>query len=51
MVLEILENESKHVDEIARELNLPISEISAGVIKMEITGLLQNLGAGIYARA
>jgi len=49
-VLEVLENESLHIDEIGRVLNLPAAKISALLLKMEITGLVQNLGSGTYCR-
>lgn len=47
-ILECLENESKHVDEICRLLNLSVSEVSAFLLKMEIAGFVQNLGSGTY---
>lgn len=49
-VLEILENEQRHIDEIGRELNVPSAKISALLLKMEISGLVQSMGAGIYCR-
>lgn len=50
-ILDCLENESKHIDEICRELNLPASLVSAHLLKMEITGLVQSLGSGNYCRS
>ncbi len=49
-VLGILENESKHVDEICRNLGLSAASVSASLIKMEIQGLIKNLGGGNYTK-
>jgi len=49
-VLDILENEQLHIDEICRKLNLPAAVISGTLLKMEITGYVQNLGSGMYCR-
>lgn len=49
-VLGILENESLHIDEIGRLLKLPSSKISALLLKMEISGLVVSMGAGIYCK-
>jgi len=49
-VLECLVNEEKHIDEICRELGLSASEVSASLVKMEITGLVKNLGGGNYIK-
>lgn len=47
-ILAVLENETMHLDEIGRMLNYPSSKISAILLKMEISGLVQNLGSGNY---
>lgn len=47
-VLQVLENETRHIDEIGRMLNFSSAQISATLLKMEISGLVQNLGGGIY---
>ncbi len=49
-ILENLENESKHIDEICRELKLSAAEVSAALIKMEIFCLVKNLGGGNYLK-
>ncbi len=49
-ILDLLENESFHLDEISRSLNLPISKLSGLILKMEINGFIKSLGAGIYAK-
>lgn len=48
LVLECLENENKHIDEICRELGVSAAATSATLLKMEISGLVQNLGSGTY---
>jgi len=47
-VMAVLENETRHIDEIGRMLNYPSAKISALLLKMEISGLLQNMGGGMY---
>lgn len=49
-VLAVLENENRHIDEIGRQLNFPAPKISALLLKMEISGLVQSMGAGIYCK-
>ena len=49
-VLDCLDNEEMHIDEICRELGLPIHQVSALVLKMEIVGLVRGLGGGIYSK-
>ncbi|MDO8570744.1 MAG: DNA-processing protein DprA [Candidatus Daviesbacteria bacterium] len=49
-ILESLENESKHIDDLCRELNLSASQVSASLIKMEITSLIKNLGGGNFLK-
>jgi DNA processing protein len=50
-IIECIENESMHIDEICRKLGLSASAVSANLLKMEITGLVQNLGGGNYCRS
>lgn len=50
-VLEVLENESMHIDEICRKVGLNASTVSATLLKMEILGFVQNLGGGTYCRS
>ena len=50
-ILECLNNETKHLDEICRELNLSTPLVSASLIKMEIRRLVRNLGGGNYIKA
>lgn len=49
LILGILEQEEQHLDEISRSLNIPVGEVSASLLKMEIKGLVQNLGSGRYS--
>lgn len=50
-ILELIRDEGKHVDEIARTLKKPVSEISGSLLKLEILGAVKNLGTGTYIRA
>ncbi|MEK7616449.1 MAG: DNA-processing protein DprA [Patescibacteria group bacterium] len=47
-ILGCLENESMHIDEICRKTTLQPGVVSATLLKMEITGFVQNLGSGTY---
>jgi len=49
-ILELIKDESLHVDTIARELKKKISDISAVLLKLEIIGIVKNLGAGNYIK-
>lgn len=50
MVINILEQEDLHVDEISRKLGWSISKASAALLKMEIAGTVRNLGGGTYCK-
>ncbi len=47
-IVTCLQQESKHIDELCRELALKSSEIAANLIKLEIKGVITNLGSGVY---
>ncbi len=47
-ILEVLQNEQRHIDEICRMLNLNAAATSGTLLKMEISGLVRNLGGGVY---
>lgn len=49
-VMQCLQSESIHIDELGRILNFPSAKISALLLKMEISGLVTNLGSGIYSK-
>lgn len=48
-ILGCLENESKHIDDICRELSLSPAIVSGSLLKMEISGFVRNLGGGTYS--
>lgn len=47
-IVDFLANGSKHVDEVCRELKIPGAVASASLVKMEILGVVKNLGSGIF---
>lgn len=49
-ILELIKDESRHVDEIARILKKPVSVVSGVLLKLEIIGIVKNLGAGNYTK-
>lgn len=49
-VCDFLTNDNHHVDEICRELNLPTAQVSASLVKLEIQGIIKNLGGGVYVK-
>lgn len=49
-ILEFIKNEGKHIDEIARELKKPVAQISGSLLKLEIAGIVDNLGGGNYIK-
>ncbi len=50
-ILDVLENEPRHIDEIVRICSLETAEISARLTVMELKGLVKNLGQGVYKKA
>lgn len=50
-ILELIKDESRYVDEIARTLKKPVSVVSGVLLKLEIIGIVKNLGGGNYIRA
>lgn len=50
-ILELIKNEARHVDEIARELKKKVADISSVLLKLEILGVVRNMGAGNYIKA
>lgn len=50
-ILKVLEMKEKHSDEIARELKLSASKISAKLTMMELKGLVNNIGGGEYKKS
>lgn len=49
-ILEFIRDEGKHVDEIARSLKRQVAEVSGVLLKLEILGIVRNLGGGYYVR-
>lgn len=49
-VFDSLVRESKHIDELCREFKKSTAQVSAILIKMEIKGIVKNVGAGVYAK-
>lgn len=49
-VLDYLDNESKHIDEVCREAKKSSAQIAATLMKMEIMGVIKNLGGGNYTK-
>lgn len=49
-ILQVLENESMHLDEIGRKLSFLPAKVSSLLLKMEILGVVKSMGAGIYTR-
>lgn len=50
-ILEILENETLHIDEISRTLDFTAAKTSAILLKMEIVGLVRSMGSGSYCKS
>lgn len=50
IIIDCLNNENKHIDEISRELKLASNIISSTLLKLEILGVIRNLGGGIYSK-
>ncbi len=48
-ILSLLDN-SKHIDEVCRELKLQSAAVSSALVRMEILGVVKNLGQGIYSK-
>lgn len=50
-ILEFIKDEGKHVDEIARALKKKVADVSSVLLKLEILGVVKNLGAGNYTQS
>ncbi len=46
----MLDNESVHIDEITRKLEIEASQVSAVLTILEIKGFVKHLGGMVYAR-
>lgn len=49
-LIEILENEPLHLDDIGRISGLQVNDVSAKLTVMELKGLVRNMGSGIYKK-
>lgn len=49
-ILEFLENDNKHIDEVCRGLSLSAPVVSGTLLKLEIQGIVRNLGGGFYCK-
>lgn len=49
-IIELLENEPLHLDELARISTLGVSTLSAKLTIMELKGMVRNLGGGVYKK-
>ncbi len=47
-IVSLLENENKHIDEMARELSIESGKMGALLSILELRGIIRNFGEGIY---
>ena len=50
-ILDCLDNENRHIDELCRLLHLTAAEVSANLLKMEMAGIVISLGSGNYCKS
>lgn len=50
-VLALLSAEPRHIDEVALDCGLPIGQLSAVLLEMQLKGLVRNVGTQHYVRA
>lgn len=50
LIIESLEDEALHIDDIIRLTKTPSALLSANLIKLEISGFIKSLGGGIYSK-
>lgn len=48
-ILQVMDFEPMHIDEICNEVSLPVEKVSAALTMMELKGLVQHVGAMRYA--
>jgi len=48
-ILQVMNFEPMHIDEICNEVSLPVDKVSAALTMMELKGLVQHVGAMRYA--
>lgn len=49
-IVELIAREAIHLDQISRQLAIPSAELSGLLVKLEIYGLVKNIGGGIYIK-
>lgn len=49
IILELLENEQKHTDQLLRESKFSAEKLNSLLVTMELKGKLKNLGGGTYS--
>lgn len=49
-LMEILEREPLHLDEVARITGLQVNEVSGKLTVMELKGMVRNMGGGVYKK-
>lgn len=49
-ILGLLELENRHIDQICQELKMAANLVAASLVKMEIHGLIKNMGGGNYLK-
>lgn len=49
-LINCLSSEQMHVDDLCRLLKVPIFEVSAALIRLEIKNLVKNIGGGVYIK-
>ncbi|HET9016668.1 MAG TPA: DNA-processing protein DprA [Thermomicrobiaceae bacterium] len=50
-VLERLDGQPRHIDEVALDTGLPVSRLSALLLELQLKGFVRNVGAQHYVRA
>lgn len=49
LIIDLLENETKHIDQLSRESKIATEKLNGILVTMELTGKIKNLGGGNYS--
>lgn len=49
LIIGLLSNEIKHIDQLSRETKMPTSEVGSLLLSLELRGFVKNLGGGNYS--
>ncbi len=49
LIINLLENESKHIDQLSRESSIATEKLNGLLVTMELSGKVTNLGGGNYS--